>query len=318
MPTYNHERFVAQAIESVLAQKTAFAYRLIVGDDCSTDGTQAIVKSYAERHPDVIEFFSSPKNLGALHRDRVGVKALKKCTAWYVAILEGDDYWTDPYKLQKQVDFLEGHPECAASFHDVLIFHEDGSAPARRLFPANQKELSTLEDILTSGVFPMPCTLLHRNELLREFPDCFYQVRNADWMISVLLARRGDLGFINEVMAAYRVHGGGIWSSLNRIQGIRENIKTYETIDAYLTRKYHRAISEKVSALRRSLHEQYRQHARTRLDQYHALARRGKPMKGLRLLLEATRSSPSEVLRPHRFLAVLKNGILGILHNKRT
>ena len=89
MPTYNHERFIAQAIESVLAQQTNFEYRLNIADDCSTDNTQTIIKDYAQKHPDQIRTVLSPHNIGIVHKDRLSIKVLKLCTAKYVALLEG-------------------------------------------------------------------------------------------------------------------------------------------------------------------------------------------------------------------------------------
>ena len=310
MPTYNHERFIAQAIESVLAQKTDFDYRLMIGDDCSPDRTPEIIRSYAEKHPDRIEIFLSKKRLGALHKDRVSVRLLRRCTAKYVTFLEGDDYWTDPYKLQKQVDFLERHPECSLCFHNAEMFYEDGSQPSINLRPANQKEISTLEDVAT-GMVPIPCTILFRNHLLGELPDCFYKVRNADWMISILLAEHGHIGYIDEVMAAYRMHTGGIWSKLNQRQRMKAHINTYKTIDAHLNFKYSQAISKKISETRAAF--QPVQYGISCLDQYHTLVRRGQVIKALPLLLEALRFSPVQVLRPRRLAAICKNGILGVL-----
>ncbi len=311
LPTYNHERFIAQAIESVLAQKTTFGYRIMLSDDCSTDSTQEILKSYVEKYPGKFELFTSPTNLGALHRERLSMKVLKVCTAKYVAVLEGDDYWTDCYKLQKQVDFLENHPKCTLCFHNVQRFFEDGSRVVSNMYAANQKEISTLKDILTAGVFPMPCAILFRNNLWEELPECFYSVLNADWMLCVLIGEHGKLGYLNEVMAAYRVHGAGIWSRLTYIEGVRENIKTYETINAYLNFKYHEVLSKKIAALRESLckHE-----ARSCLDQYQGLVQKGEMIRGFRLLLEAANYAPSEVFRPRRFAGVVKNGFLGILY----
>lgn len=309
MPTYNHEKFIAEAIESVLAQKTAFAYRLIVGDDCSTDGTQAIVRHYAGKYPDEVEFFFSPVNLGALHGDRISVKLLNQCTAKYVAILEGDDYWTDPNKLQRQVDFLERHTECSLCFHNAEMFYEDGSQPPTKLRPPDQKEISTVEDVL-AGMVPIPCTILFRNNLLGELPDCFYKVTNADWVMVVLLAEHGHIGYINEVMAAYRMHPDGMWSRLTPQQRVKEHINTYKTINEHLNFRYNRVISERIAALPRRLNEQ---HARSCLDQYHKLVQKGEIKKGLRLLWQATHSAPLEVLRPRRLAVVLKNGLLGIL-----
>lgn len=315
--TYNHEKFIAQALESVLTQKTDFKYRLIIGDDCSTDNTQAIIKDIARKHPDNITTVFHPERLGTTHRDRIGVKVLKLCTAKYITMLDGDDYWTDPYKLQKQVDFLEHHPECSLCFHNAEMFYDDGSKPSINYSRTGQKEISTLEDVAT-GMVPIPCTVLFRNKLLGELPDCFYQVRNADWMLFVLLAEHGDIGYLNEVMAAYRVHGEGIWSSLTRRQRIKAHINTYQTIDAHLNFKYRQAISEKISELHDQLASQSGQFARSCLDQYHALVRTGQLTKAVPLLLEAIRCSPLEVLRPRRFAAVCRSGILGALQHHKS
>ena len=308
MPTYNHEKFIAKAMDSVLAQQTGFAYRLMVGDDCSTDETQSIVRHYAEKYPGKIEYLFSPVNLGALHRDRISVKLLYQCTAKYVAILEGDDYWSDPYKLQKQVDFLERRTECSICFHNAEMFYEDGSQPSERLRPTDQKEISKVEDVL-AGMVPIPCTVMFRNNLLGELPECFYDVTNADWMLWVLLAEHGDIGYINEVMAAYRMHAGGMWSRLTAQQRVKEHIHTYKTINEHLNFKYDRMISEIITALPRRLNEQ---NARSFLDQYHKLVQKGEFKKGLRMLWQATKSAPSEVFRTRRLAAVFKNGLLGI------
>src|SRR5258708_3052102 len=123
--TYNHEKFIAQAIESVLSQQTGFEFRLLVGDDCSTDNTQSIIRSYAEKYPERICLMLDSTHRGLKSRERVGVRALTGSTAKYVALLDGDDYWTDAYKLQKQADFLETHPDFAICFHNVRMVFQD-------------------------------------------------------------------------------------------------------------------------------------------------------------------------------------------------
>ncbi|MCA1632222.1 MAG: glycosyltransferase [Acidobacteria bacterium] len=316
MPTYNHQKFIAQAIESVLAQETDFAYRLLIGDDCSTDGAREIISSYAERYPDRIEAFLFSPRVGAFDRDRVGVRLLRQSEAKYIALLEGDDYWTDPRKLQKQVDYLESHPACSLCFHDATMFYEDGSEPPRRLCAPDQKAISTLEDI-AAGNFLIPCTILFRNHLLGELPDCYYTVRSADWIMFMLLAQHGSLDYINEVMAAYRVHGAGIWSRLNYLQRLREHVRTYEAIDAHLGYSYHAVISEQISRVRENISEQRTQHANSCLDTYHSLATGGRFREALPLLAQAARSRPSAVLRPRRLAAVIKNGLLGAAFGHR-
>jgi glycosyltransferase involved in cell wall biosynthesis len=316
--TYNQEEFIAQAIDSILRQEVSFDYEIVIGEDVSTDRTREIVLELQKRYPDKIRVVM--RDAVDSERDRARglggkknfVKTLEECRGEYVALLDGDDYWTDSRKLQKQVDFLERHPECSLCFHNAEMFYDDGSQPSINLRPADQKEVSTLEDIL-AGMVPIPCTVLFRNNLLGELPDSFDTVANGDWMLFVLLAEHGSVGYLNEVMAAYRMHAGGTWSKLNRQQRLKEHINTYETINEHLKFKYDRAISKIIAALPRRHNEQ---HARSCLDQYHRLVKKGEIKKGLPLLLEATHAAPLEVLRPRRFLSVLKNGILGLTYKE--
>ena len=123
--TYNHEQYIHQCIEGILAQKTSFPVEYIIADDCSTDGTRAICEEYARNYPDIIRLVSSSANVGAVENEQRAFLAAK---GKYIATCEGDDYWTDPLKLQKQVDFLESHPEYSVCFHRFKKYHEiDGS-----------------------------------------------------------------------------------------------------------------------------------------------------------------------------------------------
>ena len=311
--TYNQEEFIAQAIHSILGQEVTFDYEIVIGEDASTDRTGEIVLELEKRHPDRIrvvmrdEMESECDRARGFGGKRNFVKTLQECRGEYVALLDGDDYWTDSHKLQKQVDFLERHPECSLCFHNAEMFYDDGSQPSMNLRPADQKEISTVEDII-AGMVPIPCTVLFRNNLLGELPASFDTVPNGDWMLFVLLAEHGNIGYLNEVMAAYRMHAGGNWSKLTTQQRIKEHINTYQTINAHLNFKYDRMISEIVAAM---LKNQREQHARLCLDQYHRLVQNGELVKGLSSLWEATHSAPFEVLRPRRLAAVLKNGLMG-------
>jgi glycosyltransferase involved in cell wall biosynthesis len=313
--TYNHEEFIAQAVDSILRQEVNFDYEIVIGEDVSSDRTREIVLELEKRHPGKIRVLlqdavdSERDRARGLGGKKNFVKTLQECRGEYVALLDGDDYWTDSHKLQKQVDFLEQHPECSLCFHNAEMFYDDGSQRSMNLRPADQKEISTVEDIL-AGVVPIPCTVMFRNNLLGALPESFDSVANGDWMLFVLLAEHGTVGYLNEVMAAYRMHAGGIWSRLTAQQRVKEHIHTYKTINAYLNFKYDRVISEKIAELPKRQREQQ---ARSCLDQYHKLVQKGEMKNGLRLLWQATHSAPLEVLRPRRLAAVLKNGLLGIL-----
>src|SRR6185436_18390622 len=122
MIAYNIERFIGQAIDSVLMQRADFDYEIVIGEDCSTDGTRDIVRQYAAEHPSKIRPILRVNNLGM---NANFVATLQECRGTYIALLDGDDYWTSPYKLQRQVDFLDNHPEYSISFHNVTIVYED-------------------------------------------------------------------------------------------------------------------------------------------------------------------------------------------------
>lgn len=241
MPTYNHERFVAQAIESVLTQKTEFESRLTICDDGSTDRTQAIVREYAQKYPLLIRPVLASEHIGILHKDRLSIRVLTGCTAKYVALLEGDDYWTDPYKLQKQVDFLESHPDFAICHHNVTVIYEDGSKEPANLLPPDQPAVRSLEDLILDN-FIQTNSAVFRRGLFGEFPEWFYFVRCGDWLIHIMNAQHGKIGYINEVMAAYRVHQGGFWSSMNLADKLLEMIKILDYIDVYLDFKYRKQV----------------------------------------------------------------------------
>jgi glycosyltransferase involved in cell wall biosynthesis len=129
MITYNHEKYIAQALNSVLMQKTSFDYEIVIGDDCSTDSTQKIIKDYVTKHPNKIKPIFQTVNVGAMRN--AYEFTLPECKGKYIATLEGDDYWTDPDKLQKQVDFLESNENYSVCFHHVIMVDAQGKPKSR-------------------------------------------------------------------------------------------------------------------------------------------------------------------------------------------
>ncbi len=174
MLAYNHERFIAQALDSAVNQDVDFEYEIVIGEDCSTDGTRGIVKRYGERYPEKVRLLLPERNLGPRENFR---QVLELCRGEYIAILEGDDYWTSPDKLQKQVDFLAANADFSICFHPVLI-HRDGMAgKENQIFPENVKSVSTIEDLLEYNFIPS-CSAMFRNHLMKEFPECFSRIEN--------------------------------------------------------------------------------------------------------------------------------------------
>jgi glycosyltransferase involved in cell wall biosynthesis len=238
--TYNQENYVAQAIESVLAQRTNFPYRLIIGDDCSSDRTQAIIRHYAQEHPDRITTFLDTVHRGIPSPERAGVKVLTLSTARYVAWLDGDDYWSDPSKLQKQVDVLEKHREAVICFHNVRTLPENGSA-AINLCPPDQKEISTFADLLMGNMIPS-CSVMFRREVMGTLPEWYFSLKMADWSLYILLAEHGEIRYLNEVMAVYRLHGGGSWSPRQRSHHNVYFLKLLDDVDKHFDFKHRKII----------------------------------------------------------------------------
>lgn len=244
--TYNHERYIAQAIESVLAQR-GVEFELVVSEDHSTDGTRAIVEEYAARHPDRMRVLPSPRNVGMTRAFARGIEAARGA---YVALLDGDDYWTSPHKLRIQADFLDAHPECAICFHNATVVYEDGSTephpfhtnePGRYFSRPVPKPVSTLADVAPAN-FMQTCSVMFRRGLFGEFPAWYADLAVADWPLHVLNAEHGDIGYIDANMAVYRVHGGGVWTaSLARYRkrsSVEGLVRLYDLLDRHLAGRF--------------------------------------------------------------------------------
>jgi glycosyltransferase involved in cell wall biosynthesis len=245
MITYNHERFIAQALDSILMQEVDFEYEIVIGEDCSSDKTREIVCRYQTMYPDKIRLLLNDVNLGMMENFQ---RAYLACQGDFIAILEGDDFWTNAGKLQRQVDLLEANPNLAICFHNAEYLWEiEGEPPTRFLCKQDQKETSTLEDVLAENFIPT-LTSMFRNRLFGDFPQWFAGLKFGDWPLHVLNAQYGDVGYLNESMASYRVHSAGAASTAHSDKKKdRENIQAiidcYKTFDAYFDRRYRSIIA---------------------------------------------------------------------------
>lgn len=230
MITYNHEKFVAQAINSVLMQKTNFSYELIIGEDCSTDHTRNIVLDFQKKYPGKILVLPRKKNIG---RDLNFIETFCTCNGKYIAILEGDDYWMSPHKLQTQVDFLENDQNYAMSAHAVnVIGHPDHNSFIPDTMRKNPKEEYTLQDIIHENFIPT-CSVVYRRQKDLVLPSWMKQVYYQDLPLHIFHAQYGKIRYSPEVMACYRVHPGGMWSNRDKIFKIKRTITIYKHLHQY-------------------------------------------------------------------------------------
>ncbi len=244
MITYNHEKYVATAIESVLTQKTTFDVEIVIGEDCSTDCTREIVLDFAQRYPSRIRLLLPEGNLG-MHKNFV--ETYKACDGEYIAMLEGDDYWTEPNKLQQQVDLLDAHSEWSACAHNAARFSEEEN----RLLGDYQTEvlpaLLTLEKMLEHDWLPT-CSLVLRRRFITDFPDWFYGLYACDWSMLILAAGQGPIAYLDQVMAVYREHKQGVWTGLPRIHQLKELIRARKQFDSHLGYRYKNILRDMASS----------------------------------------------------------------------
>ena len=243
MITYNQDQFVGQAIESVLSQQVDFEYELVIGEDCSTDRTREIVASFGAKFPDRIRLLLPKSNLGMQENFKATLAA---CSGQYVAVLEGDDYWTSPLKLKRQVEFLDAHSDCAICFHSVV---RSWPGQPESILPESryQQDRYTTRDLLFFNFIPT-CSVVFRRGLFGELPDWMGTLGFSDWPIHILNSECGSIGFINQTMGVYRIHSEGAWSGRTSSQRWSDIVRFYEVIDAHLKFKYHGVIKRRVSA----------------------------------------------------------------------
>ena len=210
MITYNQEAYIGQAIESVLMQKTTFPVEMVIGEDGSRDNTRAVIQDYCTRYPGRIRLLPDVGNLGMMGNM---IRTLKACNAKYVAMLEGDDYWIDEHKLQKQFDFMEAHPDCSLCFHATEHRFPD---PSRNYLQSEYKVdtwVGLREVILYGGSFIPTFSMFYRGEYIQDLPDWLTNAEIGDYPLGIQLALNGRVRFMADVMGVYRRQAVGAWSS---------------------------------------------------------------------------------------------------------
>lgn len=215
--SYNHERFIAEALESILNQKVNFSYEILVSNDGSFDNSLTIIEKYAQRYPEVIKLFHHGTNQGVKQRilDIFNVVHSK-----YLAILDGDDYWSNEYKLQNQIDFLEKNESYNGVFHDAKIIMEDKQAEGKlfahtRLYSQNYKynEKVFSEDIIKRLILPSSSAVLRYQKEFKENLIWLDDNYSIDWKLACLAIKRSQFYFINEPWSVYRNHKNGMSKS---------------------------------------------------------------------------------------------------------
>ena len=244
MITYNHEEFVEEAIESILSQECTFDFELVISDDKSPDGTKDKIEQIIQNHPkgNKIRFIPQDPNLGMMKNFGF---ALQQAKGEYIAICEGDDYWTDRTKLQKQFDILESNQNCVLSFHNATVYNQN--TKESKAFNSYSKEFYTSDEMFDTWLIPTASSFF-RNVIPTELPDFLIEGTHGDLALFLLLGESGSFHCTNEVMSVYRINDQGVTQS--GFKGIAHNlkhIKQLEDMELYFGEKHSNALNDRVA-----------------------------------------------------------------------
>jgi glycosyltransferase involved in cell wall biosynthesis len=240
--TYNHEKLIERCIESALMQNTDFDFEIVLGEDYSKDKTRNICNEYVKKYPNKVRLLDRGKNLGMCENI---FDSLKNCKGKYTAILDGDDYWIDPLKLQKQFNFLETHSEMNLVFHQSLIINELNGTFS--YFVKENKSLYTIEDIINNWCMATGAMFFRTKAM--DFPQFVYHTHNFDLAIQLILNKNGEkIGYIDELMSVYNINVGSNTNNQNydAYNTAKRQKLLFEEFNEYSNLKFSKTIEHKL------------------------------------------------------------------------
>jgi glycosyltransferase involved in cell wall biosynthesis len=238
--TYNLENYVAEALDSLLAQETDFPFEMVIDDDCSSDATVEVLKKYIEKYPNIITVNFRKKNVGMR---RNFIENMQRAKGKYLALCDGDDYWTDPLKLQKQVDFLEKNSEYVLTYSPLESIFEDGVTKTSSNWNTQDRDsLEIQKYFLRTGI----CAVCFRNvDIIKEYPFEYRCAPLPDHFLWSVLGSYGKGKFLKDIKAArYRMHVGGDYTGRSELERVMMNHQTDFALYMYYLRIGNTALSE--------------------------------------------------------------------------
>ncbi len=243
--TYKHEQFIGQCLQSIVDQQTNFRFEVIVGEDGSPDSTRQICEEYANKYPNIITLLPAEKNMGAIKN---GIRTFKACTGKYIAMCEGDDYWCDNSKLQIQVDFLEANPDFSLCFSSVWVKNAKGEdLQYENYYRAPYSDVYGIEDFILSerNLVPTP-SVVFRNVLPDPYPQFFVESLVGDVPVQLFAGDKGKAKFMENKLAVYRDHVGGVTKSEANIElGEKDLLKFFHAFNQYTNYRHNKAFQQR-------------------------------------------------------------------------
>lgn len=258
--TYNHGSYLRQCLDGFLAQKVKFPLEIVVYDDASTDDTQAIIQEYVKKYPSIFNVFLNQENQYSKGIRGMNMKFnLQRCKGKYIAFCEGDDFWTDPYKLQKQIDFLESNPNysiCCTNYSEIDSF---GKELSKNVWKGIKLSPMISHTMVLEKYKPKILTSIFRKEAIDgKIPQLFYQTFNTDNFLCAIATESGPAGFLNFNSGCYRVHNQGVWSGKTEINQYEMQLDTFQKMIGYFSKDFQqKAISNRIYKIRRKLSRLY-------------------------------------------------------------
>lgn len=253
---YNQEKYIEKTLQGFVMQKTDFAWEALINDDASTDGTRRIIERFAEKYPNIIKPVYHKENQFSQGISIIRDNLIPKAKGKYFAFCEGDDFWTDPNKLQKQVDYMEAHPECTLCIHNSSRVKKDGEPAGMTTVSDHDRDFSPDEVIMGGGGFCMTNSIMAPGKLMRNVPD-YFNIRICDYTWQIYLASKGTTHCIARNMSAYRISSeGSLTVAISRMppeEQIELNRRTEQMLQAFdqeTDKQYHKAVMSRQGCYR--------------------------------------------------------------------
>lgn len=250
--TYNQEDYIRDALESFLMQKTNFNFEILIHDDASTDKTAEIIREYEEKYPDIVKPIYQKVNQYSQKITIVRTYQFPRVQGKYIAFCEGDDYWTDPLKLQKQYDYLEAHPEVDICAHAAISVEASTKKIIEEIAPSKESRILPFEEVIMGdGGYVAANSVLYRSEINKDIPR-FRKEFGYQYTTKLHASIKGGMYYMAEIMSAYRVLAKGSWTSrmgndINKWTSFHESKRNmYRLLDEYTEYKYTKTIQEKI------------------------------------------------------------------------
>lgn len=226
--TYNHGKYIRQALTNLFGQIIEGPIELVIADDGSADSTLDIIREFEGKDPRIhFKYLDNTSNLGITRNYQRGFAA---CNGEYVAVLEGDDYWVNPMKIQRQCDFLDNHWECDLCSVNYFVYEEDRAQFTARTSIGTGYRFLSARDLIADNLVGNFSTCMYRKSALDKLPPALYEIKSYDWIINICIARQSLIGFLEEPMSVYRLHAQGVWTQITPIKKLQEQL---ELIPAY-------------------------------------------------------------------------------------